>query len=164
VASRGYESNSGISSAVRHPASVRLNTVYALVALALLVGLVEPFGCVAHCQLLPNVLAGRHEMGSGVVRSMNAGVGHQATAAVENDRLAPLFLCDFRPASSGPENVPVGSDHVHVHEHLALVLVVLTILVTMQVQRTPATPRYPLPHNSAPPLLPPPIRVALHFA
>lgn len=140
---------------------VRVTTIYVLVVLAVWVGLVEPLGCVAHCQ---DISAAHLSTPGAIYAAEGFAASHGArptlNAAGDQHGGATRFLCDFRISLSAPSQAPADGEHVHVHEHTALVLVLVAVAAAMQIQLTVVTPRLSRLRPSTPPLLPPPIRMA----
>jgi len=142
------------------------NGWYAALLLVLGVGMVEPLGCILHCQLLLHTSSANGAQHAHHHASPAGALSEQRTAASSGRDSAALVAtdpCFGHEAQCGPSHAPDQPESGLVHEHLgaALVLALLALVLLAQ-YAIAAPPRSPPLWASNPPLRPPILPALAH--
>lgn len=134
------------------------NAWYAVVLLVLGVGMVEPLGCLLHCQIWlgadsSSAVQPAHHHASPVALSEQRT---NASSGLDSSSLAATDPCFGHEAQCRPSHAPDRPESGLVHEHLgAIVVLVLLGLVVLAQYAVLAAPRSPPQRVIRPPLRPP---------
>jgi hypothetical protein len=149
---------------------LRRNVWYALLFSVLSFGMVEPLGCIVHCQLwyplgVVNATVGQHVHHHTASNARVAVVEPGVSGSSHLHPVSPVVAdpCFDHTAQCSPSHVPNQPESVSLHEHLAAVIIVILLTIVMLVQHTATSPPSPPPRRTVRPPFRPPIGIAASY-
>ena len=161
---------------------LRRNAGYAALLLLSVLILLEPLGCIAHCELWAALSM---DSGASAQHAHHHGMSHDAAVSLggmvhrpaqghalhsqpgrPDTSIGPLQFgetCFMAEAHGALSELPFGSTLAPLHEHLAVLFALALLAVLLLIRRAPRRPPHPPPQLAYPPPLRPPILLAASY-
>ena len=149
---------------------LRRNVWYALLFSVLSFGMIEPLGCIVHCQPwypfgLDSATVGQHLHHHTAPNAPVAVIEPGDSGSSHLHPVSPVVAdpCFDQAAQCSSSHVPNQPETVSLHEHLAAVIIVILLTIVMLVQHSGTSPPSPPPRRTLRPPFRPPIRIAASY-